>query len=206
METTQRRTRELPAEPPCRSVCIAPMLSGPTRSRSTASGSRASSTGGPLRARPDAARVAAVSARSANGEARTPARLRTKSRPTGCRRPRGRAGSSASAWKLARTATARARGSSWYPGVRSMSSAPSSARRRGAESVGNSFSTTPSKRSASTTFGSPRSASAGRDESTRNPRSSALASPAVHSVDLPTPATPSNTRPRTPRLVSPRKA
>ena len=113
---------------------------------------------------------------------------------------------SASIWKHVRTATARARGSSSYSGARSMSSAPSSARRRGAESVGSTSSTTPSRRSASTTCGSPRSASAGRDESTRNPRCSALASPAAQSVDFPTPASPSSTRPLTPRSMPSRKA
>jgi hypothetical protein len=85
------------------------------------------------------------------------------------------------------------------------SNAASSARSRGTGTAGRTSSSTPSRRSLRPTFGNPRSASLGRDKSTRN-RAPAAATPADHSVDFPIPAAPSSTNPAGPAAGRAKKA
>ena len=119
---------------------------------------------------------------------------RPKTRRATGRRPRRRRPGRLrrSAASVSRTATATARGSTGSPAASSRRVAISSARLLGGRSSGSVSSRTPSSRSPSPAYASVLSASAGRDERTRRPRSRACSTAASQSVDFPIPASPSS--------------
>ena len=92
------------------------------------------------------------------------------------------------------TATASVRRSTGSPDTSSRSSATSSARRLGVRSAASTSSMTPRGDLPAPTFPRPRSASAGRDERTRQSACARVLDRRSQSVDFPTPASPSSTR------------
>ena len=172
---------------------MAPTLSGPTRTRSIRSGSSEPSTAD--------ARTASSSRRVQSSNTLAPGRRR-RANPSAladessnhCRSSiASNTGSFAvSDSRAPRTATPSARTSTARPAASSISSATSSARRRGGVNPGRTSSSVPSSRSPSPACASPPSDSAGCDKRTRSPRPRASSTAARQSVDLPIPASPSS--------------
>ena len=177
-----------------RTACSAPTVSGPTCRRSTdGAGSADSRLVGSIVPERRASRrcICPAERRRANASAAVDdgSNHCTSSTATssGC--------ASASSSSALRTATPSARGSS-ESCVSSRRRATSSARRRGGASAGSTSSKALSKRSPRPASAKFRSASAGRLERTRNPRSRARSRPSSQIVDFPIPASPSRTSAR----------
>jgi len=186
---------------------MAPTLSGPRRSRSTRSASSACSTvatsgPGPTRVVNRSRMFASCNRRNANASARDDESSNHWRSSTATRT----GSASVSSCSELRTAIPSAAGSTPSGAASVRSSATSSARRLGGGSSGSSWSTTSSRRSASPAWASPHSASAGREQRTRNPCARACSTPSDQSVDFPMPASPSSTRTALPRRASPTKA
>ena len=193
VQPQQRRPCHRRESRPRSSWWIAPTLSGPTRTRSIRSGSSAFSTARRLLAllRADASRRAACSPRAA-GEARTRARSPTRHRATGGRRSRRRA-------RPRRAAAARCEPQLRAPAGRpdgpphprggARPRAPDAAAPSGPAGRLRELRRTgrPGRRGRARC-----SDSAGREESTRNPRPRAVSTAALQSVDFPIPASPSS--------------